>query len=118
MLAVNRDGAAQLVGEATDLRQAQAGSVPDGFGGEERVEYARQKIFWYADAGIRHRYGNKIAFEFLAGRTFLKLQVLGEHRQGSAVRHGIAGVDSQVARSAVSGTDRRPSSSVNNREKC
>ena len=60
-LAGDRHRAARLMGEAMDLRQAEAGALADRLGGEERIEHACDDVGRNADAGVLHGDRNIVA---------------------------------------------------------
>ena len=51
-LGFDRDRAAELLGEAEDLAEAEPGALAKALGGEERLEHALHRLARHARAGV------------------------------------------------------------------
>jgi len=60
-LRLNIHPAVVLFGNGKDGGQAQTGAFADGFGGEERIEDARQNLGWNADSSVADRQSHIIS---------------------------------------------------------
>nr|GFA26693.1 hypothetical protein [Tanacetum cinerariifolium] len=92
------DGAAGLVHEPVDHRQAKAGALTDGFGGEERIENPVENFRGDAGARVGHADFDVVTLGQL--RLYSGCVRAGDvaraHGQFTAARHGIARVEGQV----------------------
>ena len=99
ILAIDLDVAARLLDESVHHAQAEAGSLANFLGGEERikhlVEYGRRD----AGPGVAdrdHRVGSRGDFAVSFGIGFVEMHVAGFEGQFSPIRHGIARIDGKV----------------------
>ena len=87
------NAALRLVDEAMHLGEAEARSLADLLGGEERLEDARLNLVRHADARVGNREPHVVAIETLVPDASA---ILRRHRNHAAVRHGVAGVHGEV----------------------
>ncbi len=98
-LAGDFDPAAVLGDDAVDGGEAEAGAFALFLGGEEGVEDFGDDFGWDTGAGIGDGEADEgagaavgVGFEFVGG----ELGVGGGERDGTAVGHGVAGIDGEV----------------------
>ena len=98
LLAVHHDGAAALLDDAVDGREAEPG--PAVFlGGEEGLEEVGLDLLVHAHAGIGHRQhhvGSRHQEQLGAGLGAVELHVGGLQGQLPAAGHGVPGVEREV----------------------
>ena len=98
-LAVDREMAARLHGEAVDHAEAEAGGDGRRLGGEEWFSRPLDHVGWHAGAGIGHRENNIVAlrhFGVLGGIRRRQTRVGGLDREVAAMRHRIARIQCQI----------------------
>ncbi len=97
-LGIDAHTATGLLGEAEHLGQAQARTLADVLGGEERLEHLGQHLFAHAAAGVANAQHHVFAGlrVFRALRAGADACVAGRQGQLAAFGHGVAGVDRQV----------------------
>ena len=98
-LAVDLGVALGLAGEAVDHRQPQPRALPQGLGGEERLEGLGHGVGAHSRAGVGDADADVLAGAHLAlpgGVGAVEVGVAGLDGQLAAVGHGVAGVDGEV----------------------
>src|SRR5271166_1040072 len=88
-----------LLDDAVNSGEAQARSLPDLLGREERIEDARHDLRGYAGARVRDRDAREAALERLRHPPAIRLVPLDErglYRQAAAARHRVPGIHHQV----------------------
>ena len=93
-----------ILQNAADTSQAEAGALARSFGCEERLENLFPEIGGNARARIGHANDHERP-GFDAGMRprlrFAERAIPGGHRQGTAARHGIAGIDAEIEQHLV-----------------
>ena len=98
-LAVDFHVATRLLDEAVDLGQAQAGTMTNFLGGEERIECPGFDVFRHACARVGHCEHDVLArydLDLRGGILVVEMHVRCLDRKLAAARHGVPGIDRKI----------------------
>src|SRR5882672_9521784 len=95
-LAVYRRRSAGLFREAVHLAQTQTGPLSRSLGREKRIKNVRQGRSRNANAGISQFERHKCAAQGISASAAKKRDPANCQRQDAAIRHGVAGVHTEV----------------------